>query len=231
MRLKCSSCWSSPSAREQNWSRSKEVHHVPLREERSRIQRIFLQHGGKLAKGEDIQPLHLIIQLILFFCHLAFAPLIHRGDYALPIHRRNHCCPFICPLNGSPSSLFGLTFPLKSSAAARYLRIRSGCFGDILSVIRRRLNWSELCITPTAVCRKHSHHRQREKCTQTKSLRTFNLHRMHCQRDINPHVSAETSLQIGLTSRTAFFKAGGIQSALFVEALNLLVLLLPERRF
>lgn len=132
------SCLSSPSAREQKWTRGKEVHNVPLREYRSRIQRIFSPQRCKMAKGEQIQPLHLITQLILFSCHLAFAPLMHReGDYALPIHRSNHCSPFFLP-NGSLSSLFGLTLPLKSSAAARYLRIRSGCLGDILSVIRRR---------------------------------------------------------------------------------------------
>lgn len=82
--------------------------------------------------------------------------------YALPIHGRNHCSPFFLP-NVFPSALSGLTFPLKGSAAARYMRIRLGCFGDILSVIRRRLSWSELSITPIAVCQKHQRERNTHK--------------------------------------------------------------------
>lgn len=137
---------------------------------------IFSPQGGKLAKSEEIQPHHLIIQLILFSCQLAFAPLMQReGDYAPHMHRRNHSFPFFSLMPPLPL-LFGLTFPLKSSAATRYLRIRSGCFGDILSVIRRRWSWNELCITPIAVCQKYGHHRQREKHTQTRRLRTFNPH-------------------------------------------------------
>lgn len=98
----------------------------------------FSHMEAKLTKDEQIQLLHLMIQLIVFSSHLAIAPLMHRtADDAHPIHGRNHCPPIFFS-HGSSSSLFGLTFFSKSSAAARYLCIRSGCSGDFLSVIRRR---------------------------------------------------------------------------------------------
>lgn len=71
---------------------------------------IFSPQGGKLAKSEEIQPHHFIIQLILFSCYLAFAPLMHRGDYALHMHRRNHS--FFSP-NASLSSLVWTYLPLE----------------------------------------------------------------------------------------------------------------------
>lgn len=94
-RQKCNSCLSSPTGREQNWPRSKEVHNVSLREWGSGIQRLF-PLGGKLAKGEQIQLLHLIIQIIIFSSHLVIAPLIHRtGHDALYFHGSNHCLSFL----------------------------------------------------------------------------------------------------------------------------------------
>lgn len=45
--------------------------------------------------------------------------------------------------------------------------------------------------------------------TRARRLRTLNWHWMQCQRDISPHSSAVVSLQISITSRTDFFKAGG----------------------
>lgn len=49
---------------------------------------------AKLTKDEQIQLLHLMIQLIVFSSHLAIAPLMHRtADDAHPIHGRNHCPP------------------------------------------------------------------------------------------------------------------------------------------
>lgn len=65
--------------------------------------------GGKQVKGEQNQPIHLIIQIILFSCYLTFALIIHRGDYALPIHGRNR---WVFSSLTAPFSLFGLTFPL-----------------------------------------------------------------------------------------------------------------------
>lgn len=66
--------------------------------------------------------------------------------------------------------------------------------------------------------------------TWERRLRTLKRHWMPCQRDISPHGSAAVSLQISITSRTDFFKAEGIQSGFFAEALNLLALLIPQTR-
>lgn len=139
--------------------RSKEIQTVPLREQKSRMQWIFLFIRSLSGKSwiDPSPPLN-------YPAHPLLLPL---GLCSHNAHPWKKSLFSLYPPHWLPSflSLLGLTFPLKSSAAARYLRILSGCFGDILSVNRRRLSSSELCITPIAVCQKQRHHSQEEKHT------------------------------------------------------------------
>lgn len=179
--LKCNSCLSSPSGREQNWPRSKEVHNVPLREWESRIQRLF-PLGGKLAKGKRIQLLHLIIPIIIFSSYLVIAPLMRRtGHNTLYFHGSNHRLSFLLSHNSPLWTYLTLKEFCCFTISAHSLRVLWG-----LLVCEQEEVKQERTVQHTYCCLPKTWPPQTGRETHT-DKETFSAHRIQCPKGINPY--------------------------------------------